>query len=151
VKARYTAKLPDWQERNYPPLAYTTILQLILEERLTADFMRGLVYKQKRSSKGWRDVRVKLTVRRQQNSGTSGRVEPVHCYVQIYYNNCRREVSLARLLWMLYHKKEIEPDFEIDHIDGDPQNNCITNLAAVPREVNRSCAEHTFEWDQVPF
>lgn len=37
-----------------------------------------------------------------------------------------------RLAWLLTYEKW--PDFEIDHIDGDPSNNRIDNL----RDVNRS-------------
>lgn len=43
---------------------------------------------------------------------------------------------LARLKYLTF-KGEIKPGEEIDHIDGNPLNNNIRNLRAVPRAINR--------------
>lgn len=43
---------------------------------------------------------------------------------------------LARLKYLTF-KGEIEPGDEIDHIDGNPLNNDISNLRAVKRAINR--------------
>lgn len=41
-----------------------------------------------------------------------------------------------RVVWLLYYGT-IDPDLDIDHIDGNPWNNKITNLRLVPKKVNQ--------------
>lgn len=43
-----------------------------------------------------------------------------------------------RLAWLIVH--DTWPDGEIDHIDGNPSNNAITNLRNVSRNINQQNA-----------
>ena len=47
----------------------------------------------------------------------------------------RGSMYLARLKYLTF-KGEIPKDFTIDHIDGNPLNNNIRNLRAVPKAIN---------------
>lgn len=53
-------------------------------------------------------------------------------YRRITYN--RRKISAHRLAWMCYYKKY--PDGEIDHINGDKDDNRISNLRLVNASTN---------------
>lgn len=46
-----------------------------------------------------------------------------------------------RLIWNLFHG-EIPKGYEIDHIDGNPENNLINNLRCVPHIVNLHSARN---------
>jgi hypothetical protein len=151
AKAGYTSELPDYTERHWQPFSYEGILELVKEDRLLADYQRGLVFKELKHGKRWTGKFKQLTIRRQRSSGSSGAVEPQHCYVVLVHNKQRREISLARLIWMIYHRVAIPPAYDVDHADDDPTNNAITNLVAVELETNRGQSEHEGSWDQVPF
>lgn len=45
-----------------------------------------------------------------------------------------RAFSAHRLAWCLFHGEW--PSHEVDHIDGDPANNQISNLRDVPQRIN---------------
>lgn len=152
TKANYTHALPDWVERKYKPLPYVEILVLIEEGRLCADFQKGLVFKERRAGRTWTGEFRQLAIRTQrENRGSSGAAESRHLYVTICDGGRRREISLGRLIWMIHHRKVIPVGYDVDHDDGDPTNNAITNLIAVEVEINRGNAEHDAAWDEVPF
>ena len=46
-----------------------------------------------------------------------------------------KQLSIHRIIWVL-HFGEIGEETEIDHIDGNPFNNIISNLRIVNRELN---------------
>src|SRR5690606_354932 len=41
-----------------------------------------------------------------------------------------------RIVWALYHGKDIPSGMDIDHINGDGRDNRIENLRVVPRVLN---------------
>ncbi len=46
-----------------------------------------------------------------------------------------RKYSAHRMIWLWYYGKW--PDHQIDHLDGNPANNCIDNLADKTRSENQ--------------
>lgn len=151
VKASYTTELPDYEERHWKPLSYGEILELVKDDHLMADYQKGLVFKELKRGKTWTGKYKQLTIRQQRSTGSSGVAEPQHCYVVIVDSGRRREISVGRLIWMIYHRVVIPPSHDVDHDDDDPTNNAITNLIAVELETNRSKIEHERSWDEVPF
>ena len=151
TKAGYTRALPDWSERTYTRLTHRAILGLILAGRIRADFDKGEVWKERKTFGRWSGELIRLQSRSQRGRGTSGKIEPNHQYVVICDGGCRREISLARLVWMAYHKKVIPDDYDVDHIDNDPTNNAITNLAAIAASVNRGVNDFEHDWSEVLF
>lgn len=79
------------------------------------------------------------------------------CKRKYEYVGCRLNVSkparkaiygciLSRLLW-LYFKGEIQDGYIIDHKDGNPLNNSLDNLRAIPREDNTKVEfRHVKHW-----
>jgi hypothetical protein len=151
TKGRYTAQLLDYAERKYKPLPYAAILELIEAGRLKANFQTGDVYKERKRGTGWTGQFIELKPRTQHNPGQSAAHEQRHRYVVLCDANRRREISVGRLVWMLYHRRLIAEGYEIDHEDEDPENNAITNLVAVEDQINRSRSGHANDWDTVPF
>jgi hypothetical protein len=47
---------------------------------------------------------------------------------------CGGSWKVHRLVWLMYYGSE--PAGEIDHIDGDRANNCVSNLRCVDRYIN---------------
>lgn len=152
TKAAYTRSLPDWVERKYKPLPYAEILLLIQEGRLRADFTAGLVFKERRVGRRWTGRFKQLQSRTQRgNNGTSLAAVSRHLYVLIVDAGRRREISLGRLIWMIYHCRVIPAGYDVDHGDGDPANNAITNLRVAESSVNRGSSSHDAAWEKVPF
>ena len=56
---------------------------------------------------------------------------PSNGYSSVFYNTSQYKAH--RVLWLLRTKTW---PIEIDHINGDPQDNRITNLREVPRTIN---------------
>lgn len=50
----------------------------------------------------------------------------------------------SHLVWEIY--TGVPPEHEIDHIDGNPSNDCIFNLRDVPGKVN-SLNQNSRSWD----
>jgi len=66
-----------------------------------------------------------------------------------YWRVCigKRTYQLSRVIW-LWHHGSINPNWHIDHIDGDVNNNCIENLRHCPQiqnEWNKKVAGVSFE------
>jgi len=55
-----------------------------------------------------------------------------HKYCKVYFNNKR--YLLHRIIFMMFHG--YMPD-QVDHIDGNPHNNCIENLRSVDNIKNQ--------------
>ena len=53
----------------------------------------------------------------------------------------RLDFKAHRIAWILYYKRKPKTDLVIDHIDGDPSNNAISNLREChPRDNSRNAA-----------
>ena len=48
----------------------------------------------------------------------------------------KRFISYAKYLWISANKKEIPYGYEVDHIDGNPRNDCIENLQLLSKTEN---------------
>ena len=46
------------------------------------------------------------------------------------------EYTLSRIIYQFYFG-DLTPEYEVDHIDRDTNNNCIENLRMVPQQVNK--------------
>jgi HNH endonuclease len=55
-------------------------------------------------------------------------------YIMVDVNS--EKIGLHRLIYQLYHQKTLPRHIQVDHIDGDKQNNSILNLRAVSAQVN---------------
>ena len=53
-------------------------------------------------------------------------------YIRIFIYG--KPYQAHRIAWVMYYGKE--PEYGIDHIDGNPLNNAIDNLRDVPQSVN---------------
>lgn len=78
-----------------------------------------------------------LRVRRQYNSNVTvgsvaGEKHRRDGYRRVQING--RKYQAHRVLWLMRYGKW--PDGEIDHIDGDPENNAADNLRDVPHRQN---------------
>ncbi len=149
--AAYLAELPDWEERKYKRLTYRVILLLIRADRIAADFEKGEIWKERKPFGRWAGERIKLSTRTQREAGSSGSIVLTHRYVVICDSGRRREISISRLLWMVYHEKVVPNGYDIDHADGDPENNAIANLSPVKLAINRASNEHGSGLEDVPF
>jgi hypothetical protein len=67
---------------------------------------------------------------RAQKGTVAGRISKGHRYILID----RRNYAAHRLVWLYFHGKW--PQYEIDHLNGDRDDNRISNLRDVPRAVN---------------
>lgn len=47
----------------------------------------------------------------------------------------KRKYKLHRVVWFIYHRQD-PGDYEIDHIDGDPTNNRMSNMRLCTRQMN---------------
>ncbi len=68
------------------------------------------------------------------NKGTLTPQKPAkgNRYVRIFIYG--KYYQAHRVAWVMYYGKE--PEYGIDHIDGDTSNNAISNLRDVPQSVN---------------
>lgn len=58
-----------------------------------------------------------------------------YCYVDLCKDGKKKRYSIHRLVWETFNSS-IPEDYEINHIDENPLNNCISNLSAVSHKTN---------------
>lgn len=93
------------------------------------ELVNGILWRREYTSKrGWRIPRKPVKNYTTPNSGTRCR------YIAIYVND--RLDLVHRILWVLYHKKNIPENMFIDHIDGNTSNNSIDNLRLTDNRGN---------------
>jgi hypothetical protein len=63
----------------------------------------------------------------------AGSLNGTEGYSQIHYK--RNMYRVHRIIFEMFNG-EISKDYIVDHIDGNPKNNCITNLRAVEKKFN---------------
>jgi hypothetical protein len=64
--------------------------------------------------------------------------QPPRRFVIIHYDDGSKKTrSYARHILGLHLGRELRPDEDADHIDGNPQNDDISNLRAIPSSENR--------------
>lgn len=56
-----------------------------------------------------------------------------------YISNSKRASLVHRLIWMVANGCDIPEGYEIHHIDGNKDNNCISNLELVTKKEHLSC------------
>lgn len=150
-KASYVQELPDWEERKYTQLTMRMLLQLIRDGRITADFERGVVFKERKCGKVWTGQWVELSSRlcgegRGIRAGDRNRGARQYRHVVICHANYRIETGVHRVVWMVYHKERIPKGYDIDHRDNDTANNAISNLRKLKSRINQGSSG----WDEEP-
>ena len=73
-----------------------------------------------------------LTWKKRKRGTIAGTCDP-DGYVRVRVG--QKSHALHRLIW-IYHHGPIPHGHVVDHIDGDPKNNTIANLRAVPPTIN---------------
>jgi hypothetical protein len=74
----------------------------------------------------------KVTTSAQAKAGTTCECKDQAGYFRVKIRG--ESYSLHRIVWLMHYGNW--PEYEIDHIDGNKQNNRIENLRDVPRSVN---------------
>lgn len=48
--------------------------------------------------------------------------------VDLYKNGKRKSIAIHQLVWQSFHQRKVPHGYQIDHKDGDRENNQLTNL-----------------------
>jgi len=153
--AGYIAKLPDHVERTWGMLTDADVLKLVRAGRIEVDFEKGVIWKERRAGKTWMGYMIKLTARTNRGGerweSDRPRGDP-YKFVVVVNNECRKEISVSRLVWMAYHDQLIPEGFDVDHFDRNKENNAIDNLRLLEATHNRSDnGDGEREWDEDDF
>ena len=89
------------------------------------DYMDGNLYRIKTNSNSVREGSKAGSVHTDKRTG--------YQRVRVCFNH--KKYPIHRLIWA-WHGNFLEPNQEIDHIDGNSLNNCIENLRAATRKQN---------------
>lgn len=79
-------------------------------------------------------LRHKVKRRNVKKDGVAGTINAKTGYVHVRLHN--NIYCVHRVLWEIFNDRLL-PDEKVDHIDGNPTNNSISNLRKVTEEVNQ--------------
>jgi len=152
--AKYVEKLPDHEERHRGPLSDAEILELVRDERIVVDFETGEVWKERKINKTWMGELILLSARTNRGDRWESdrpRGDP-YLFVTICDSQNRKEIALAKLVWMAFNDQVVPEGFDVDHFDRDKENNSIGNLRLLESSHNRSDnGDDEREWDEDDF
>lgn len=57
-----------------------------------------------------------------------------HYHITFSYNNVTRTIPLQRAIYESYHECSIPKNFDVHHIDKNPENNSLTNLQLLTKQ-----------------